>query len=111
MAAEPEVDSINFWAARVRQLETDIVEERQKVLQAPPCGAFFVFFNNQRDAAIAAQVNLHPEDGHTFRVQEAPGPEEVRPYTMGKYHESTSQTHANWMATPSVFRRLQGLRR
>ncbi|KAK9864060.1 hypothetical protein WJX84_009179 [Apatococcus fuscideae] len=74
---EPEVDSINFWAERVRTLEAQIVEERQRVLQSPPCGAFFVFFNNQRDAAIAAQVNLHPEDGHSFRVQEAPGPEEV----------------------------------
>ena len=71
------MDSINFWAERVRTLEAQIVEERQRVLQSPPCGAFFVFFNNQRDAAIAAQVNLHPEDGHSFRVQEAPGPEEV----------------------------------
>jgi len=32
-----------------------------------------------QDAAIAAQVKLHPEDGHQFQVQEAPGPEEVNP--------------------------------
>ena len=31
----------------------------------------------QKDAAIACAANIHPEDGHTFRVMEAPGPEEV----------------------------------
>ena len=33
--------------------------------------------SRQKDAAIAAQANLHPEDGHSFRVFECPGPEEV----------------------------------
>ena len=32
---------------------------------------------NQKDAAIACAANIHPEDGHAFRVMEAPGPEEV----------------------------------
>lgn len=31
----------------------------------------------QKDAAIACAANIHPEDGHAFRVMEAPGPEEV----------------------------------
>ena len=40
--------------------------------------SYFVFFSSQTDAAVAAQANLHPEDGHSFRVFEAPGPEEVK---------------------------------
>ena len=27
---------------------------------------------------MLVQVNIHAEDGHSFRVVEAPGPEEVR---------------------------------
>ena len=71
------MDSIDYWAAKVRELEAAIVRARQAALAAPPCASYFVFFNNQADAAIAAQVNLHPEDGHSFHVVEAPGPEEV----------------------------------
>ena len=45
---------------------------------APP-KSFFVFFNSQMSAAVAAQANLLAEDGHSFCVIEAPGPEEVSP--------------------------------
>jgi hypothetical protein len=72
------VDSIDYWAGKVRELEAAIVRARAAALAAPPCASYFVFFTNQADAAIAAQVNLHPEDGHAFHVVEAPGPEEVR---------------------------------
>ena len=41
------------------------------------CTQRFVLLCRQKDAAIAAQANLHPEDGHSFRVFECPGPEEV----------------------------------
>ncbi|BDA42606.1 probable CSC1-like protein ERD4 at C-terminar half [Coccomyxa sp. Obi] len=71
------VDSIDYWAGRIRELEANIVAARQRALEAPPCASFFVFFSSQKDAAIAAQTNLHPEDGNSFRVTEAPGPEEV----------------------------------
>ena len=71
------VDSIDYWAGRIRELEADIVAARQRALETPPCASFFVFFSSQKDAAIAAQTNLHPEDGNSFRVTEAPGPEEV----------------------------------
>ena len=71
------MDSIDYWAGKVRELEAAIVRARQAALAAPPCSSYFVFFTSQADAAIAAQVNLHPEDGHSFRVVEAPGPEEV----------------------------------
>lgn len=70
-------DAINHWAARVRQLEKDIVQAREEVLAGEATSSYFVFFSSQKDAAIAAQTNLHPEDGHSFRVYEAPGPEEV----------------------------------
>lgn len=71
------MDSIDYWAGRIRELEANIVAARQRALEAPPCASFFVFFSSQKDAAIAAQTNLHPEDGNSFRVTEAPGPEEV----------------------------------
>ena len=63
---------------RVRDLEQRITLARQAALDNPPTTSYFVFFSNQKDAAIAAQTNLHAEDGHSFRVMEAPGPEEVR---------------------------------
>ena len=72
------VDSIDFWSARVRDLEQRITIAREAALEHAPTTSYFVFFNNQKDAAIAAQTNLHAEDGHSFRVMEAPGPEEVR---------------------------------
>ncbi|KAK9817083.1 hypothetical protein WJX72_009273 [[Myrmecia] bisecta] len=72
-----EVDIIDYYAAKVRELEAAILEARQKVLASEPTSSFFVFFHTQRDAAIAAQTKLHAEDGHDFRVYEAPGPEEV----------------------------------
>ena len=72
------VDSIDHWAARVRELEAAIAAARAHALAAPLSAAFFAFFTSQKAAAIAAQANLHPEDGHSFRVVEAPGPEEAR---------------------------------
>ena len=77
LAAGEEVDSIDYWAGQVRQLEHEIVDARRRALEAPPCASFFVFFKTQKDAAVAAQTNIHPEDGRSFRVVEAPGPEEV----------------------------------
>ena len=71
------MDSIDFWSARVRDLEQRITIAREAALEHAPTTSYFVFFNNQKDAAIAAQTNLHAEDGHSFRVMEAPGPEEV----------------------------------
>lgn len=61
----------------MRDLEQRITIAREAALENPPTTSYFVFFNNQKDAAIAAQTNLHAEDGHSFRVMEAPGPEEV----------------------------------
>ncbi len=79
MHAGDHVDSIDYWAGEVRRLECEIVEARKKALASPPCASYFVFFSSQKDAAIAAQTNIHPEDGRSFRVIEAPGPEEVLP--------------------------------
>ena len=76
-AAGARVDAIDLWSAKIRELESRITVEREKALAGPPSTSYFVFFNSQKDAAIAAQVNLHAEDGHHFRVFEAPGPEEV----------------------------------
>ena len=77
LCAGKEVDSIDYWAGEVRRLECEIVAARNRALASPPCASYFVFFSSQKDAAIAAQTNIHPEDGRSFRVIEAPGPEEV----------------------------------
>ncbi len=71
------MDAIDHWAQRVRALEDAIGAERARCLGAEPSPAYFAFFRTQKDAAFAAQTRLHPEDGHSFRVMEAPGPDEV----------------------------------
>ena len=43
----------------------------------PSSSSYFAFFSTQKDAAFAAQTRIHPEDSHSFRVMEAPGPEEA----------------------------------
>ena len=60
------MESIDHWAARVRELEAAIATARARALAEPPSAAFFAFFTSQKAAAIAAQANLHPEDGHSF---------------------------------------------
>ena len=72
------VDSVDHWAGRVRGLEAQIAAARARARASPPSPAFFAFIATQKAAAIAAQTNLHPEDGHSFHVVEAPGPEEAR---------------------------------
>jgi Cytosolic domain of 10TM putative phosphate transporter len=54
------VDAINHWAKEVRELEASIGEARQRALRSEPTGSFFVFFNDQRSAATAAQVCSPP---------------------------------------------------
>lgn len=79
-----QVDAINHWADRVRDLETQVGEARQAALRSAPTASFFVFFNDQAAAATAAQVSLQSEDGREFRVSQAPGPEEVNWPTLWK---------------------------
>ena len=73
----PKVDAIDVLAARVRAAEARVAAERSRALSACAAPSYFVFFESQRDAAVAAQVNLQAEDGHSFRVVDAPGPEDV----------------------------------
>ena len=121
------MDSIDYWAGQVRQLEHEIVDARRRALESPPCASFFVFFKTQKDAAIAAQTNIHPEDGRSFRVVEAPGPEEVthrcRPLARGnvciaiekpnRWSLLLSVSISNYMATtaPAMTLSLGGIRR
>lgn len=83
--APPTVDAIDALAGRVRGLEAKISTARAAALSSRPTSSFFVFFDSQRDAAIAAQVNLQAEDGHSFTVVDAPGPEEVSEREMRSF--------------------------
>lgn len=86
------MDLMDYWAKMIRKLEEDIVKARQEALNSQARTSYFVFFTSQKDAAIAAQVKLHPEDGHSFQVFEAPGPEEVKalsPWACTVLHKAT----------------------
>ena len=69
-----QVDAINHWAGRVRELEAGVGEARQRALRSQPTGSFFVFFSDQKAAATAAQAVLQSEDGREFRVSQVPPP-------------------------------------
>lgn len=56
----------------------------------PTTPSFFAFFLTQKDAATAAQTRIHSEDGHSFRVMEAPGPEEVNWQVLWKTSKERS---------------------
>ncbi len=73
----PRVDALDAAAAEVRSLEAAVAAARAAALAARPSPSYFVFFSSQRDAAIAAQAALQAEDGTSFRVLPAPGPEDV----------------------------------
>eukprot|EP00884_Botryococcus_braunii_P022692 jgi/Botrbrau1/9106/Bobra.0305s0013.1 len=75
----PKVDSINCYAARIRELEDTILAKQQEILQeSKDTPSFFVFFNCQKAAAEAAQCELFPEGSpQQFLVNRAPGPEQV----------------------------------
>jgi len=73
----PAVDALDAAAAEVRELECAVAAARAAALAARPSPSYFVFFSSQRDAAIAAQAALQAEDGTSFRVLPAPGPEDV----------------------------------
>lgn len=51
-----------------------------QALQGPGCGAFIVLFKTPQAATLAAHSSVFPHlKGHqeSFKVQQAPGPEEV----------------------------------
>lgn len=58
-----QVDAINHWAQKVRELEAAVGEARQRALRSPPTTSFFVFFNDQRAATVAAQVHRPWQQG------------------------------------------------
>lgn len=79
------VDAINHWAKEVRKLEAAIGEARQRALRSEPTGSFFVFFNDQRSAATAAQVrHLLTQVGALLWLQV---------YTPSMIHSDTNNSH------------------
>lgn len=52
----PKVDSINFYEEQVREIGRAVEAEQQRTLKEEQLPAAFVFFNNRRAAAEAAQV-------------------------------------------------------
>ncbi len=109
------MDSVDHWAGRVRGLEAQIAAARARARSSPPSPAFFAFFATQKAAAIAAQTNLHPEDGHSFHVVEAPGPEEARGTPplgarRGDAHTRRALLQGRqWAGAPPTPRRMRSL--
>ncbi|GLC35608.1 hypothetical protein PLESTM_000342700 [Pleodorina starrii] len=68
-------EQINTLLAQVR-------EARLRAFDTAHTPSWFVFFRTQRAAAMASQCLIHAEDNRQFRVQPAPGPDEVNWSTL-----------------------------
>ena len=76
----------------LRECERAVVYAREAALQSDPGPSCFVVFATQKAAAQAAQCLLHSGSRRNFRVQPAPGPDNV-----------------NWQSV--LYRRNQSMRR
>lgn len=72
----PKVDSINFYEEQVREIGRAVEAEQQRTLKEEQLPAAFVFFNNRRAAAEAAQA-VHAPYAMQWQVYPAPEPREV----------------------------------
>jgi len=78
-AAGASVDSIDFWAARVRALEQRVEAARQAALKTHPSPSFFAFFKCARRAWNIWYRVTYPDPSLTLRAAHAPqGPAQAR---------------------------------
>ena len=78
------VDSITYYKNRVEDLSVKIKRARRKAQSSRAARSSFVLFDNQVDAAAAAQSVLLPMDGTKFVTHRAPGPDNVNWMTLLK---------------------------
>ena len=71
------VDAIDHYQKLVQKLNTKIKIARRRAKFSAPSRCSFVIFDNQIDAAVAAQSVLLPLDGTKFVTHRAPGPDNV----------------------------------
>ena len=78
------VDSIEHLQKVVEKLNLKIKRERRRAKLRSERKCSFVLFNNQVDAAVAAQSVLLPLDGTKFVTHRAPGPDNINWLTLFK---------------------------
>jgi len=71
------VDAEEFYERKVAEVEEEILEKRTKAWSEDATSSSFVLFYDQWSATVAAQSVIHPEDGHLFSTQPAPGPDDI----------------------------------
>jgi len=71
------VDAKEHCMQKVAAVEEAIKAARAQALASDPAQSCFVLFTDQFSATVAAQSVIHPEDGHMFQTQPAPGPDEI----------------------------------
>lgn len=78
------VDSITHYEDLVERLSKKIKVARRKAKRSKNARCSFVIFNNQIDAAAAAQSVVMPLDGTKFKTHRAPGPDNINWLTLFK---------------------------
>jgi len=78
------VDAISHYQRVVEELNAKIKYARRKAKSQPSTRSSFVIFDNQVDAAMAAQSVLFPLDGTRFVTHRAPGPDNINWLTLFK---------------------------
>jgi len=72
-------DAIEHCQAELEELERQIKRARKEAWEdgTNTSTSAFVLFYDQFSATVAAQSVIHPEDGHIFNTQPAPGPDDI----------------------------------
>jgi hypothetical protein len=78
------VDSITYYESLIERLGKKIKVARRKAKRSKNARCSFVIFNNQIDAAVAAQSVVMPLDGTKFMTHRAPGPDNINWLTLFK---------------------------
>ncbi|UPQ98976.1 calcium-dependent channel protein [Chloropicon primus] len=78
------VDAITHFKDVIEELDSDIKRARKRAKFSSERKASFVLFDNQIDAAVAAQSVLLPLDGTKFVTHRAPGPDNINWLTLFK---------------------------
>eukprot|EP00798_Chlamydomonas_sp_ICE-L_P013270 gene13270-19112_t len=94
----PKVDLLDHYRTRLEDLNERVSEARKIACRTGATPSWFVFFKTQHAAAVASQTLVHGEDNREFKVQMAPGPEEVNWTALWmSYRDREARA---WIVTP-----------
>lgn len=70
-------DAIKYYKSKIKGIEAKIDREQKVILKSMPSRSWVLIFKTQEAAAIASQTLLRSDLGYRFKVQQAPGPDEI----------------------------------